>query len=160
MKKILPLTLAIALIFSGNLAFAINLDNIAGAIESATSGDNGKNNSNKKSTSPIANIQNDLFGKVEEKADKIIGKIENKIDKFDKKFDAYESKIDKAEKATDRIIAMINSLDSSKVKEYANMVKYTLIGMAIFFMTMTILLIAVFVQLLKVNCQLKKTNKN
>ncbi len=154
MKKTIFLILALIFTLASNSATAINLDKIVGIVESATI-QSDSTSSKKKSESPLAGIQNEVFGRFEAKINGVIQKIESKIEKFDKKFDEYEKKIDKAEKATDKVIATINNFDSSQVVKYVVIAKYVTIALISLFLLMIVLLIVVFVQLLRVNSLLR-----
>jgi peptidoglycan hydrolase CwlO-like protein len=152
MKKIILLIqiLAFTTFIGTNQSFAkINLDQVVGAIESAQSDDK---NPGKKSGSPLDSIT----GKLEEKVNKIVERIEGRLEKYEKKFDSYDAKLTKAEKVVDDIT---NRLNSAQIDKYLTMAKYTAMALGGIFILSFMLLIVIFMQLMKVNCALKKLGK-
>ncbi len=140
------------LALSVNQAFAIDLDKLAGAVQSATAG----NNNQKNSGLPLGNIQDQLLGKVEEKINKVTDRIEGRIEKYEKKFDAYEKKIDKAEKATDQVIKTMEKFNQSEIANYIVMAKYAAIAFAIIFISSFVMLIVIFMNSIKTKRLLRK----
>jgi hypothetical protein len=144
MKKISLAALTLIFSLACNSASALNLDKLADAV-------NDSGNGSKK-----ASVLDKAFDDVTEKLEK---KVEKVTEKLEKRLDKYEEKIEKAEEATDKVVKLVDSLDASKLKEYAALAKTVAIIVAAVFGLFILLLIAVFVQLLKVNKTLKKSQK-
>ena len=120
MKKIIALILT-TLVLSSNQAFALDLDKIAGAVNAAAGGGSGQ----QKKGSPLASIQDNVVGKLEEKINKVTDRIEQKVENYEKKFDEYGKKLDEAEKAVDKVTKTINNFQLAQFEKYIQMRHYT-----------------------------------
>ena len=143
MKKITLLALALIFFSAAAQAKTIDLDKLASAVESVQDG-------KIKPGSSIDKALDDVTAKLEKKVDKITEKLEKRLDK-------YEEKIEKAEKATDKIVNMVNNFDSSQIAKYIALAKTIALAVAATFGLLILLLILVFVQLLRVNKTLRNT---
>jgi len=156
MKKIILSFVILSSLLITKTAFAkFDFDKALSTVGAVTS----KKGPNGKSINPLDEIQNKLFGKVDEitgKIDKTVKKFDDKLAKYEKKIDRYEAKIDKVEKVTDQVIGTVEKLNSSEIAKYIKLLKTAVIAVAAAFGLLVILLILVFIQLTRVNCKLKK----
>ena len=140
MKKISFAALAIIFSLSVNQALALDLDKIAKEVDSHSA----QKQNGKKGGSVLDGALGNVADKLEEKVDKITEKLEKRLDK-------YEEKIEKAEKATDKIVSMVNNFDLAK---YVGMIKIALFVLAGVFAIFIVMLFLVYMQLSKIKKKL------
>ncbi len=154
MKKVISL-LALILALSVTSVWAVDLNKIANAVGNVATNDNQKNDQ-KNSGLVFAKLEENLIEGSIAKAEGKLGKI---IDRIEGKVARYEEKADKAEKVSDNILQIIESLDSAKVHRLVTIAKYVAITVAAVILILIVLLVLVFVELLKVNSRLKKIER-